>query len=133
MVRAKWSGAPVTGLEHREIVCHLSDLKSVWDAGMCDAYGFFKPLASPEVALAAALVESAVELHQLGREAPDPRRLLLGDLCVARAARMLAISRDQRRQVAFARVIEIVAASAAAGRGTRPVRELLTAAIADAL
>ena len=62
---------------------------------------------------------------------PDPPQLLLGDLCLARASRLLAGARDQRLQVAFARAVERVAAAAAAGTPADPLRDLLVAAIAS--
>ena len=110
----------------------LAGLESVWEAGMQAAYGFYRPQASPAVALAAALVESAAELQRLGTGAPEPSQLLLGDLCLARASRLLAGTRDQRLQVAFARAVERIAAAAAAGAPAEPLRDLLVAAIAAA-
>jgi len=83
----------------------------------------------PEVALAAALVESAVALQDLGRAAPEPAQLLLGDLCLARASRLLAETGDTRLQVAFAVAVERVAAEAAGGPASRALRDLLVAAI----
>jgi len=83
----------------------------------------------PEVALAAALVESAVALQDLGRTAPEPAQLLLGDLCLARASRLLAETGDTRLQVAFALAVERVAAEAAGGPASQGLRELLVAAI----
>ena len=121
----------MTATEHREVASHLSEREWVWEGGMHDAYAFFRPRAAPEVALAAALVESAVDLQQLGRGAPEPRRLLLGDLCLARASWLLAHARDQRLQVAFARVLERVAVAAAGGPGAEPLRQQLIAAIED--
>lgn len=98
-----------------EVQVHLAGLESVWDGGMRDAYAFYRPHASPAVALAAAMVESAMELQEIGERAPDPPHLLLGDLCLARASRLLAETRDQRLQVGFARAVEHVASAAASG------------------
>ena len=123
----------MTATAHREVASHLSELESVWQAGMSEAYAVFRPHAAPEVALAAALVESAVDLQQLGRGVPEPPHLLLGDLCLARGACLLAHTRDQRLQIAFARVLERVAAAAAGGPGARPLREQLIAAIGTAV
>lgn len=114
------------------IEAHLAGLESVWESGMSSAYAFYRPRAAPQVALAAALVESAVELQALGGSPPGPRDLLLGDLCLARASRLLAGTRDERLQVGFARAVERVAAAAACG-GHVSLRDLLLAAIADAL
>jgi hypothetical protein len=97
---------------------------------MRESYGRYRVHAPPEVALAAALVEAAAELQALGRGAPEPGRLLIGDLCLARASRLLADTRDTRLQVGFARAVERVAAAAAGGPAARPLSELLLAAIA---
>jgi hypothetical protein len=110
----------------------LAGLETIWDRGMCDAYAFYRARTEPPVALAAALVESALELQDLGGQAPNPPRLLLGDLCLARASRLLARTRDQRLQVGFARAMEHVAAAAAGGTAAAPLRTLLVAAIGDA-
>lgn len=108
----------------------LAGLEAVWEAGMHRAYDFYLPQAQAPVALAAALVESAAELQCLGVGSPDPPQLLLGDLCLARASRLLAGTRDQRLQVGFARAVERVAAAAAAGLPAEPLRDLLVATIA---
>jgi hypothetical protein len=110
----------------------LAGLEAVWEGGMREAYDFYRHQASAPVALAAALVESAAELQRLGVGSPDPPQLLLGDLCLARASRLLAGTRDQRLQVGFARAVERVAAAAAAGVPAEPLRDLLVAAIARA-
>ncbi len=108
---------------------HMEGLESVWEGGMRDAYAFYRPQASPAVALAAAMVESALALQELGGRPPAPSHLLLGDLCLARASRLLAEERDQRLQVGFARAMELVAAAAAGGPSSPPLRALLVAAI----
>jgi hypothetical protein len=110
----------------------LAELETVWEDGMSAAYAFYRPQAPPPVALAAALVESAVELQRLGGPAPDPPQLLLGDLCLARASRLLAETGDQGLQVGFARAVERVAAAASGGWPEAPLRDLLLAAIAGA-
>jgi hypothetical protein len=109
----------------------LAGLESVWERGMHDAYAYYRALATPVVALAAAMVESALELQDLGVRPPDPHRLLLGDLCLARASRLLATTRDQRLQVGFARAMEHVAAAAAGGPSAPALRTLLVAAIGE--
>jgi hypothetical protein len=114
---------------------HLAGLESVWDRGLADAYAYYRSQATPEVALAAGMVEVALYLQDLGGEPPDPGRLLLGDLCLARASRLLADARDQRLQIGFARAVEQVAAGAAGAAGDAegaPLRTLLTMAIRDA-
>jgi hypothetical protein len=108
----------------------LGGLESVWDSGMDDLYAFYRSSAPPRVALAAALVESAVGLQRLGGPAPDPPQLLLGDLCLARASRLLAQNGDQGLQVGFARAVERVAAAASGGGQDPGLRDLLVAAIA---
>lgn len=115
-----------------EVGHHLAGLESIWDDGLRAAYHHYRGRAIPEVALAAALVESALDLQRVGEGAPDPPRLLVGDLCLARASRLLASTREQRLQVAFARAVERVAAAAAGGPAAPGARELLTAAIEDA-
>ena len=110
---------------------HLTDLESVWEGGMRDTYAFYRPRAAPPVALAAALVESALALQDLGGGPPDPPRLLLGDLCLARASRLLAETRDQRLQVAFARAVELAAAAAAGGPPAQPLRAQLVAVLGE--
>lgn len=134
-----------------EVGANLAGLESVWDGSMSKAYAFFRhqvrpvargesPLEAgapgnpghqhpPEVALAAALVESAAALQDLGGTAPEPAQLLLGDLCLARASRLLAETGDTRLQVAFALAVERVAAEAAGGPASQGLRELLVAAI----
>ena len=112
-----------------EVGPNLAGLESVWDGSMSDTYAFFRHQARPEIALAATLVESAVALQDLGRTAPEPPQLLLGDLCLARASRLLAGTHDTELQVAFAEAVERVAAQAAGGPEARELRELLVAAI----
>jgi hypothetical protein len=114
-----------------EVERHLAGLESVWEDGLRDAYTFYRLRTGSEVALAAAMVESAAELQNLGRQAPPPPRLLLGDLCLARASRLLAATRNQRLQIAFARAVERAAAAAAGGPPAAPMRDLLVAAIAS--
>ena len=112
-----------------EVGANLAGLESVCDGSMSEAYAFFRHKVGPEVALAAALVESAVALQDLGRTAPQPAQLLLGDLCLARASRLLAETGDTRLQVAFAVAVECVAAAAAGGPAAQALRDLLVAAI----
>jgi hypothetical protein len=110
----------------------LEGLESVWESGMEDVYAFYRESAPARVALAAALVESAVDLQRLGGPAPHPPQLLLGDLCLARASRLLAETGDQALQVGFAQAVERVAAAASAGSRDPGLRDLLLAAITGA-
>jgi hypothetical protein len=114
------------------IAVHLAGLEAVWEGGMEESYARYRVHASPPVALAAAMVEAALELQSLGREAPAPGRLLLGDLCLARASRLLAETRDMRLQVGFARAVERAAAAAAGGPAAQPLTDLLLATITAA-
>jgi hypothetical protein len=107
----------------------LSGLQSVWDSSMENAYAFYLPRTMPRVALAAALVEGAVSLQRLGGPAPDPFHLLLGDLCLARASRLLADVGDQRMQVGFARAVEQVSAAASGGPDVPSLRDLLLSTV----
>ncbi len=107
----------------------LAHLESLWEAGLGQAYDFYRPGVEPRVALAAALVETAVGLQGLGGPAAAAGELLIGDLCLARASRLLADTGSQPLQVAFARAVERVSAEASGDRPLTPVRDLLGAAI----
>jgi hypothetical protein len=117
----------------------LEAIEPLWKTGLEEAYSAYRE-ATPglgeeragKVALAAALVEVALDLQRLGRPAPPATDLLRGDLCLARASRLLADTRDQRLQVAFARAIEEQSAAAAAEQPAAPTRERLLRAIAEA-
>jgi len=122
----------VTATANPEVGMHLAGLESIWDGGLRDAYAFYRARAGTSAALAAALVETALDLQRLANGAPDPARLLLGDLCLARASRLLADTRDQGLQVAFAAAVERVAAAAAGGPAAPPLRQLLQAAVGSA-
>lgn len=111
-------------------------LEGLWENGlsrMYDAYLNAAPSAHPQVVLAAALIEEGISLQNVGGRAADPAPLLLGDLCLARASRLLAASAPLPLQVAFARAIEDVSAAAAAGDGVTPVRQLLLQAFESSL
>ncbi len=114
----------------------LERLEGLWADGLSDAYqsyleavAAYEGPAQPKIALAAALIEVGIRLQGLGGPAVPPAALLMGDLCLARASRLLAGAASQEVQVAFAGAIEEMAASAAAGSAGRPVRELLLHAI----
>ena len=115
-----------------EVEAHLGGLESVWEGGMSEVYEYYRQHAVPAVALAAAMVESALELQTRGGRAPAPPQLLLGDLCLARASRLLAETRDQRLKIGFARAVEQVASANAGGPPSDPLRSLLVAAVGDA-
>ena len=117
----------------------LEAIESLWEAGLAETFTAYQPAAASlgeadasRVALAAALVETALGLQQLGRPAPPAPDLLRGDLCLARASRLLADTRDRRLQVSFARAIEEQAAAAAAERELEPTRLRLLRAIQEA-
>jgi hypothetical protein len=110
----------------------LVRLEQLWTDGLSEAYrsymdvvGDSEPAARPKLALAAALVEVGIRLQGLGGRAAPAATLLMGDLCLARSARLLADTAPQPVQVAFARAIEELSAAAASGRASRPVRDLL--------
>jgi hypothetical protein len=107
----------------------LQNLDVLWPDGLGERYDAYRLIAPPQVALAAALVETAVHLQGLGREVVQAGPLLLGDLCLARASRLLSDAGDQALQVSFASAVEEVSAAAAAGLEFRPVRDLLLKAI----
>jgi hypothetical protein len=117
----------------------LESIESLWAAGLEEAFDAYQPATAwvgdadaPRVALAAALVETALGLQRLGRPAPPAPDLLRGDLCLARASRLLADTRDRRLQVSFARAIEEQSAAAAAERVLKPTRSRLLQAIEEA-
>jgi hypothetical protein len=110
----------------------LDRLEALWADGLSDAYSSylraveaFDEDAQPKLALAAALIEVGLRLQGLGGPAAPPAALLVGDLCLARASRLLADAASQQIQVAFAGAIEEMASAAASGTAGRPVRELL--------
>ena len=109
----------------------LESLDELWAGGLGDAYEAYRhPARDTRIALAAALVETGVTLQGIGSHVAQPMELLLGDLCLARASRLLADVGDQRLQIAFARVVERVSSAAAAGERGHPIRPQLASAIA---
>ncbi|HEX7264116.1 MAG TPA: hypothetical protein VF383_08065 [Candidatus Dormibacteraeota bacterium] len=113
----------------------LDRLEELWADGLSDTYGSYLEAvtdhdadARPKLALAAALIEVGIRLQGLGGRAAPPPTLLMGDLCLARASRLLADTATQAVQVAFAEAIEGLSAAAASGSPGRPVRELLVRA-----
>jgi hypothetical protein len=110
----------------------LERLHGLWEDGLSEAYRSyleavdgFEPSAQPRLALAAALVEVGVRLQGLGGRAAAPPSLLMGDLCLARASRLLADAAPQSIQVAFARAIEAMSSAAASEQIAPHTRELL--------
>jgi len=121
--------APVIGQE-------LERLDGLWEDGLSETYrsylgevGSYDAAAQPKLALAAALIEAGLRLQGLGGRAAPAAPLLMGDLCLARASRILADTASQSLQVAFAKAIEELSAAAASGEAGRPVRELLVGAL----
>lgn len=104
----------------------LERLDGLWDAGGRHAFEVYLEAAKSEpVALAAALIELALRLQRLGESAPPAGELLRADLCLARASRLLAETRNRELQVAFARAIEAQSAAAADGRQPPELRGAL--------
>ena len=110
----------------------LERLEGLWTDGLSDAYRDymdavidFEQSAQPKLALAAGLVEVGIRLQSLGGRAAPPPLLLMGDLCLARASRLLADAAPQSVQVAFATAIESMSLAAAAGNAQPATRELL--------
>jgi hypothetical protein len=114
----------------------LERLEGLWEDGLSVAYSSYlealagyDTAAQPRLALAAALVEIGIRLQGLGGRAAAPATLLIGDLCLARSARLLADTASLGVQVAFARAIEEMS-SAAASAGPAPhIRQLLLRAL----
>jgi hypothetical protein len=116
----------------------LEDLEGLWEDRIRERYQIYLRPASPldaprraQVALAAALVETALGLQRLGAGIAPAPELLLGDLCLARASRLLADMGDQRLQIGFARAVEEAAAAAATGRPLPAIRGRLIQAIEE--
>ncbi|HEY1455240.1 MAG TPA: hypothetical protein VGG31_01985 [Candidatus Dormibacteraeota bacterium] len=123
--------APVQAVDRE-----LDRLEGLWSEGLSatytsylDAVASYERAARPKLALAAAMIEVGLRLQGLGDRAAPPSTLLIGDLCLARASRLLAGAASQAVQVAFAKAIETVAAAAAAGVETVPTRALLLNAL----
>ena len=106
----------------------LDGLEFLWEAGLAERFEVYRGAATvtDPVALAAALVETALveQRHGAGAAAPGP--LLVADLCLARSSRLLAESAPPEVQIEFARAVEAASAAAAEG-GTLPIRPRLLA------
>ena len=114
----------------------LERLEGLWEDGLSVAYSAYlealtgyDAAAQPRLALAAALVEIGIRLQGLGGRAAAPATLLVGDLCLARSARLLADTASSNVQVAFARAIEEMSSAAASARPAPHIRQLLLRAI----
>ncbi|HEY8863921.1 MAG TPA: hypothetical protein VIO37_07095 [Candidatus Dormibacteraeota bacterium] len=107
----------------------LERLEGLWEDGLSDAYrsyqeavAAYEPETQPRLALAAALIEIGLRLQGLGGRAAAAPTLLMGDLCLARASRLLAGAAPQSVQIAFARAIEALSAAAASGSSAPAAR-----------
>lgn len=109
----------------------LAGIEPLWEDRLSHAYDGYPTASDYRVRLAAALVEVAVDLQALGGPAAGPADLLAGDLCLARASRLLAEAGDQALQISFARAVEAVSGSAAAGRPVPEIAGLLRQALGD--
>ena len=114
----------------------MDRLEGLWSDGLSEAYrGYldavtaYEPGAQPKLALAAALIEVGLRLQGLGGRAAPPTVLLMGDLCLARASRLLAAAAPQRLQLALARAIETMSSAAASMQPGPAPRELLRRAL----
>jgi hypothetical protein len=115
----------------------LVRLDGLWEDGLADSYKSYlgavdgyEAAVRPKLALAAALIEAGTKLQGLGGRAAPAAAVLMGDLCLARASRLLADHAGQDVQIAFAHAIEDMSAAAASGTAGRPVRDLLVQALA---
>ena len=104
----------------------LAGIEFLWDAGLGERFDVYRDAAPEPLALAAALVETALAEQRLGSGAAEPAPLLVADLCLARASRLLAESSSQAVQIEFARAVEAASATAAEG-GALPIRPRLLA------
>ncbi|MGH7921772.1 MAG: TetR/AcrR family transcriptional regulator [Candidatus Dormibacteraceae bacterium] len=114
----------------RSLQPHLLHLEALWQGPLGGAYGHYAAVAEPPLALAAALVETAISLHGLEGEPARPSALLLGDLCLARASGLAANHGSIAVQVGLARTIERASGAAAAGAGIGPLRAELMRVVA---
>lgn len=108
----------------------LDGIEFLWEGDLRAALtAYLEHEPTEPVALAAALVETAVLEQRLGGPPADAPALLVADLCLARASRLLAYNASTAVQVAFARVVEAAASAAAEGRPQPPLRSSLVAAL----
>ena len=111
----------------------LDGIEFLWDTGLGERFeGYRSEAPAPDpILLAAALVETALAEQRLGDGVAPPAPLLVADLCLARASRLLAESASQRVQVEFAVAVEAAAAAAAAG-SSLPIRPRLLEILREA-
>lgn len=111
----------------------LQGIEFLWEAGLGERFEVYRGAgaAGEAVVLAAALVETALVEQRLGAGIAAPAPLLVADLCLARASRLLAESASQQMQIDFARAVEDASAAAAAG-GALPIRPRLLAILRSA-
>jgi hypothetical protein len=111
----------------------LEGIEFLWDAGLAERFDVYRTgsAADEPLVLAAALVETALAEQQLGSGIAAPAPLLVADLCLARASRLLAEAASTGVQIAFARVVEAASATAAEG-GTLAIRPRLLAILQGA-
>jgi hypothetical protein len=111
----------------------LEGIEFLWEAGLAERFELYRaaPAPSESVALAAALVETALVEQRLGAGIAPAGPLLVADLCLARASRLLAESASQALQIEFARAVE-AASAAAAGGDAVAIRPRLLAILREA-
>ncbi len=108
----------------------LDGIEFLWADGLRAAHdAYLRHEPREPLALAAALVETALLEQRLGQEAAEAPALLVADLCLARASRLLAYNATLPVQVAFARLVEAAAAAAAEGRPQPELRPAVVAAL----
>lgn len=105
---------------------HLTHLESLWEGPLGAAYRHYASVTTDPLALAAAMVETAIEIHGLEGDPARPSALLLGDLCLARASVLAANHAPAAVQIGLARAIEEATRRAAAGADVGPLRAHLT-------
>lgn len=108
----------------------LDGIEFLWADGLRAAHAAYLEHEPTEpLALAAALVETALKEQRLGGPAAEAPALLVADLCLARASRLLAYNATLPVQVAFARLVELAATAAAEDRPQPDLRTSVLAAL----
>src|SRR5437660_126330 len=101
------------GEEDSFLASNLNQLEAVWEAGMNRRYAFYRDRTAGLPSLSLSLLETAADLQKLGGQAPGARDLLLGDLCLARAFRIVAEFGAPQFQLRVVRCFERLASLAA--------------------